>query len=198
MLYVLLGVAAIVGVSMLTMTDAVAADKDDRPVVVLETTKGTIAIELDPQHAPLTVDNFLKYVDAGFYDNLTFHRVIPGFMIQGGGMDDRMREKADGLRAPIKNEARNGLHNERGTIAMARTNDPDSATSQFFINVADNTKSLDPGGVSPDGYAVFGKVISGMDNVDKIVSVPTVQRGPHGDVPKDPIYIKSAKRKAKS
>ncbi|APW60351.1 peptidylprolyl isomerase [Paludisphaera borealis] len=170
-----------------TPTFAEAADK---PQVVLETTLGKITLELDPEKAPITVENFLKYVDDGFYDNLVFHRVIPGFMIQTGGMSDKIVEKHEGQRAPIKNESGNGLSNKRGTIAMARTNNPNSATSQFFINHADNANLDRAGG----GYAVFGKVIDGLDVVDAIAKVETTTKGPHGDVPVKPIYIKSATR----
>ena len=126
------------------MTDASAADSPDHPVVVLDTTAGPITLELDRAKAPITVDNFLKYVDAGFYDGLIFHRVIPGFMIQGGGINEQLQEKTEGLRPPIQNEARNGLSNVRGTIAMARTPNPNSATSQFFINLVDNRSRSTP------------------------------------------------------
>jgi len=191
------GCAALIGLCALSMTDAAAADADDRPVVVLDTTAGPITPELDRARAPITVYNFLKYVDAGFYNGLVFHRVIPGFMIQAGGMNEQIQEKTEGARPPIKNEARNGLSNQRGTIAMARTSDPDSASSQFFINLVDNKRALDPNPGSA-GYAVFGKVIDGMKTVDEIAGVPTGRRGPHDDVPLKPIIIKSAKRKAKS
>jgi len=164
------------------------------PIVVLETSMGTITLELYPEKAPITVKNFLAYVDEGFYDNLIFHRVIPNFMIQGGGMDDKMREKSIGKHAPIKNESTNGLSNARGTIAMARTDNPDSATCQFFINRVDNGAGLDGNDRKP-GYAVFGKVIEGMDVVDKIAVVETTTRGYHRDVPVEPVYIKSARRK---
>jgi len=197
MLYFWLGLAALVGLGTLTMVDAAAQDADNHPVVVMDTSLGPITIELDRAKAPITVDNFLKYVDAGFFDGLIFHRVIPGFVIQGGGLDERMVEKREGQNAPIKNEARNGLSNRRGTICMARTNDPDSATSQFFINLSDNSQSLDPNARSA-GYAVFGKVIAGMDVVDEIAKAPTTRKGPHDDVPVKPITIKSARRKAKS
>jgi peptidyl-prolyl cis-trans isomerase A (cyclophilin A) len=197
MLYACLGFAAMLGLSAMMAADAAAADTDEHPVVVFDTTLGPISIELDRAKAPITVDNFLKYVDSGFFNGLTFHRVIPGFMIQGGGLTDQMREKTEGQLAPIKNESSNGLTNARGTISMARTNDPDSATSQFFISVVDNKRALDPRPGSA-GYAVFGKVIAGMDVGDGIAKVETGQRGPHGDVPLKPIYIKSAKRKAKS
>jgi len=195
MFYLGLGALAFFGLFALIAVDAGAAADDDKPIVVLETSMGPITIELDKAKAPITVENFLKYVDAGFYDNLIFHRVMPGFMIQGGGMDDKMQEKA--TNPQIKNEASNGLKNERGTLAMARTSNPNSATAQFFINLVDNSRNLGPGGVDPFGYAVFGKVIDGMDTVDKIAKVQTGQRGGHGDVPVQPVYIKSAKRKAK-
>ena len=124
MSYLCLGLAAFFGLSMLSMADAAQGESDDKPVVVLDTTAGPITLELDRAKAPITVDNFLKYVDAGFFDGLIFHRVIPGFMIQGGGMNEAMREKTEGQRAPIRNEASNGLSNKRGTICMARTTDP--------------------------------------------------------------------------
>src|SRR4051794_40006148 len=171
MIYLSLACLALLGLCLLPMGEAAGADPADSPVVVLETSMGPITIQLDPAKAPITVDNFLKYVDAGFYDGLIFHRVIPGFMIQGGGMNDQMQEKTQGARPPIKNEANNGLSNLRGTISMARTSDPNSATSQFFISVVDNVRALDPNPGSA-GYAVFGKVVSGMDVVDAIVSVP--------------------------
>jgi cyclophilin family peptidyl-prolyl cis-trans isomerase len=196
MLLLCLGVLASFGLCAMAV-DAGAAEGDDNPQVVFETTAGPITIELDRVKAPITVENFLKYVDSGYYDGLTFHRVIPGFMIQGGGLDDQMREKTEGARPPIKNEASNGVSNKRGTLSMARTNDPDSATSQFFINLVDNARGLDPRPGSA-GYAVFAKVVKGMETVDAIATVPTGRRGPHDDVPLKPVYIKSAKRKAKS
>lgn len=158
------------------------------PVVSIKTTKGEIQVELFPDKAPATVKNFLSYVDSGFYNGTIFHRVIPGFMIQGGGMLPDMEEKP--TQAPIKNEAANGLKNERGTIAMARRNPPHTATSQFFINVANNVP-LNYVGPGREGYAVFGKVISGMEVADAIVSVPTKSAGPHSNVPADPIMIES-------
>ncbi len=171
-----------------------AAQADDKhPVVVLDTSMGEIAIELDPEKAPTTVENFLKYVDAKFYDNLIFHRVIPRFMIQGGGFDAQMNQKQEGLRAPIKNESGNGLTNVKGTIAMARTSNPNSATCQFFINHIDNP-FLDQGA----GYAVFGKVIDGMDVVEKIARVQTGTRAGMPNVPVETVVIKTARRKAKS
>jgi len=152
-----------------------AAEAAGNPVVVLSTTLGDIKIELYPDKAPVTVENFLGYVKSKFYDGTIFHRVIPNFMIQGGGFDAEMKQKKTGPQ--IKNEAGNGLKNARGTISMARTSVVDSATSQFFINVKDNTP-LDHRDETPRGYgyAVFGSVIEGMDVVDKIVSVSTVQR----------------------
>ena len=134
---------------------------------------GTIAIALNREKAPISVDNFLKYVKAGHYDGTVFHRVMPGFMIQGGGFTPELEERP--TRPPIKNEARNGLRNSRGTVAMARTNDPNSATSQFFINVRDNHR-LDFG-IGGAGYAVFGEVVEGMDVVDRIAPIPTTTRG---------------------
>jgi cyclophilin family peptidyl-prolyl cis-trans isomerase len=158
--------------------------------VVFETSKGTIELELDSAKAPITVANFVKYVKSGHYDGTIFHRCIPNFMIQGGGFLPSMDEKMAG--EMIKNEGQNGLKNDRGTIAMARRGDPDSASAQFFINVKDNAGLNYP---SPDGhgYAVFGKVTKGMDVADAIVAVSTTQKGPHGDVPVEPILINSAK-----
>ncbi|XKM14645.1 peptidylprolyl isomerase [Orbaceae bacterium ac157xtp] len=154
----------------------------------MQTSLGNIEIELDTVNAPITTKNFIDYVKSGFYEDLTFHRVIPGFMIQGGGADDELNFKA--TNPAIKNEADNGLKNKRGTIAMARTSEVDSATSQFFINVVDNDfldfKSADQ---FQYGYAVFGKVIKGMDVVDNIVNVETTRKGPHQNVPVKPIYI---------
>jgi cyclophilin family peptidyl-prolyl cis-trans isomerase len=160
------------------------------PVVELSTSRGTIVLELNEQQAPVSTRNFLQYVRAGDYDGTIFHRVIPGFMIQGGGFTAAM-EKKD-TREPIVNEAKNGLKNDRGTIAMARTNDPNSATSQFFINVVDN-QALNPSPSSGAGYAVFGRVIEGMDVVDAIVGVRTTTRGGHQNVPVEPIAIQSAR-----
>jgi peptidyl-prolyl cis-trans isomerase A (cyclophilin A) len=158
--------------------------------VRLSTTAGDIVVQLDAAKAPKTVDNFLKYVQAGHYNGTVFHRVIPSFMIQGGGMTADLKEKP--TRPPIPLESHNGLPNLRGSIAMARTGDPNSATSQFFINVKDNDR-LDAAN-SPDGngYTVFGKVISGMDVVDKIREVPTGSKGPYDDVPLTPITINKA------
>ncbi len=157
-------------------------------VVVMETSMGNIEIELYSDKAPITVENFISYVESGFYDGLIFHRVIPGFMVQGGGFDREMNQKEGN--APIKNEADNGLKNLKYTLAMARTQVVDSATSQFFINVADNA-FLD-NGARDFGYAVFGKVVSGTDVVDKIAAVPTETRGMFSDVPVQPVTIKKA------
>ena len=164
-----------------------------KPVVLLATSMGDIKVELDPEKAPISSKNFLDYVKASYYDGTIFHRVIPGFMVQGGGFMPGMREKSEGLRAPIKNESSNGLTNDAGTLAMARTSDPNSATSQFFINVKDNgflNKSQSQDGV---GYAVFGRVIEGMDVVAKIVRVKTTSKYMYQDVPVQAVVIKSAK-----
>jgi cyclophilin family peptidyl-prolyl cis-trans isomerase len=159
-------------------------------MVKLETTMGDIVIELNEKAAPVTVKNFLTYVGEGFYDGTIFHRVIPNFMIQGGGFTPDMAQKK--THPPIINEASNGLKNDRGTIAMARTNNPDSATCQFFINHKNND-FLNYAGASNPGYAVFGKVVDGMETVDKIAAVKTTRKGQHADVPVEPVVIKSAK-----
>ncbi|WGV14405.1 peptidylprolyl isomerase [Psychrobacter maritimus] len=161
------------------------------PVVELDTNMGAIVIELNEEKAPKTVENFLNYVKSGHYDGTIFHRIIDGFMIQGGGMDAEMNEKA--TNAPVENEADNGLKNDRGTIAMARTQDPHSATSQFFVNVKDND-FLNHSGKNMQGwgYTVFGKVTSGMDVIEKMRGVPTGRFGMHADVPKEPVVINSA------
>lgn len=156
--------------------------------VRLTTNYGDIVIELDTENAPLTTDNFLKYVEQGFYDGTIFHRVIPGFMIQGGGFTADMQRKR--TNPPVRNEASNGLNNLAGTIAMARTNNPDSATSQFFINLADNA-FLDYKAENP-GYAVFGKIIEGMATVEKIGDVETGATKGMKDVPVEPVIIESA------
>jgi cyclophilin family peptidyl-prolyl cis-trans isomerase len=159
------------------------------PVVVLETSMGNIKIALQQDKSPISVANFLEYVKAGHYNGTIFHRVIPGFMIQGGGMDATMTERP--TRKPIRNEAKNGLRNSRGTVAMARTNDPDSATAQFFISVKDN-HPLDYG-IGGAGYAVFGEVIEGMDVVDKIAAVPTTRKSGHDDVPVTAVVLQKAR-----
>lgn len=160
------------------------------PVVELDTSEGKITLELNAEAAPKTTANFLEYARNGFYDGTIFHRVIDGFMIQGGGFDPAMNQKE--TRAPISNEAKNGLKNAVGTIAMARTKDPHSATAQFFINVADNT-SLDYPSFDGWGYAVFGKVTDGLDIVQKIAKVRTTRKGYHGDVPVEDVVIRSAR-----
>jgi cyclophilin family peptidyl-prolyl cis-trans isomerase len=173
-----------------TVTPAIAAEGAK---VALETDKGRIVLELYPDKAPATVKNFLAYVDEGFYNGTIFHRVIPNFMIQGGGMSASMKEKT--TKSPIKNEADNGLKNERGAIAMARTQVPDSATAQFFINTVDNEfLNFKNKTVQGWGYAVFGKVVEGMDVVDAIAKVKTGNRGGHQDVPADTVMIIKAER----
>ena len=161
-------------------------------MIKLTTSKGDIDIELDFDNAPKTAANFQQYVEDGFYDGKIFHRVIDGFMIQGGGFDADMNQAE--TRDPIENEADNGLKNLNGTLAMARTNDPHSASAQFFINVTDN-QFLDHSGKNPQGwgYAVFGKVVGGMDTVEAIKAVATGSHGPHQDVPREPVVIESAK-----
>jgi|TARA_Y100001949_G_scaffold113268_1_gene96139 peptidyl-prolyl cis-trans isomerase A (cyclophilin A) len=162
----------------------------ENPHVLLNTSMGEIEIELEAEKAPVSVKNFLEYVESGYYDGTVFHRVIPGFMIQGGGFNEGLSQKK--TRAPIKNEADNGLHNVRGTLAMARTQNVDSATSQFFINHRDND-FLDHG--SRDfGYAVFAKVVRGIDVVDQIAQVPTGNRSMMQNVPLTPVKIISAKK----
>jgi len=182
MRYVLFCLALLFPATLLAGDQAtVTAD----PLVVIRTSEGDITLRLFPDKAPVTVENFLRYVDEGFYNGTIFHRVIQDFMIQGGGFLPDMTEKANG--DPIVNESKNRLHNNRGTIAMARTNDPDSATSQFFINQRNNLR-LDwaPG---RDGYTVFGEVVTGMNVVDFIATAPTGQVGGFGDVPLEPIVI---------
>ena len=171
-----------------------AADKPgDNPKVVLDTSKGKIVLELYLQKAPETVVNFLSYVDAKFYDGTVFHRVIPSFMIQGGGFTVFMKRKSG--KRPIKNEADKGLKNDRGTIAMARTGDPHSASAQFFINSANND-SLNHKNKTQQGwgYAAFGRVIAGMDVVDAISAVKTTRQGGYSDVPVEPVAIRTARR----
>jgi peptidyl-prolyl cis-trans isomerase B (cyclophilin B) len=167
-----------------------AAEKG-KPMVLLSTSMGDIKVELYPDKAAITVKNFLDYVNAGYYDGTIFHRVISNFVIQGGGLTADMQEKREGQKPPIKNESDNGLKNDAGTIAMARTNVPDSATSQFFINVKDN--EFLNGAKDKPGYAVFGKVVAGMDVVKKIEQVKTTSKAGNQYVPVDPVTIKSAK-----
>ncbi|AMV39443.1 peptidylprolyl isomerase [Planctomyces sp. SH-PL62] len=178
------------GACLAFSTPAGAQGADENPRVEIDTTEGKIVVELDAKKAPKTVENFLKYVDDGFYSNLIFHRVISGFMIQGGGHDATLREKTEGVRAAIPNESSNGLSNKRGTIAMARQNNPNSATCQFYINHADNAPLDTYGG----GYTVFGKVVEGMDVVDAIAKTPVQDRGGLQNVPVKPITITGAKR----
>lgn len=172
---------------------AVPQPAPGNPVAVISTGLGDITVELFKDRAPASVENFLQYVTEGFYTGTIFHRVVPGFMIQGGGFTPGMEEKA--TRPPIQNEATNGLNNVRGTLAMARTQALRSATSQFFINVADNRATLDHRGFSPQdfGYAVFGRVLTGMEIVDRIVAVPTRTVGPHSNVPVEAVVIKEVK-----
>ena len=175
----------------LVLATATSALSAEPPRVRLETTLGTIEVELDPVNAPISTENFLTYVRDGFYDGLIFHRVIANFMIQGGGFTEKMEKRE--TRAPIKNEATNGLRNDRGTLAMARTGVVDSATAQFFINVVDNAflnhRSTNP---RDYGYAVFGRVTSGMDVVDRIRAVPTTTVGGLRDFPREPVVITRA------
>ena len=168
---------------------ATPAALDPTPHVALKTNMGEIVLELNQEKAPKSVANFLQYVKSGYYKGTIFHRVIDGFMIQGGGFDKNMKQKA--TKAPIQNEAQNGLQNVTYSIAMARTGDPHSATSQFFINVGNNG-ALDYPGRDGYGYTVFGKVVSGMDVVDKIKAVPVADKGPHQNVPVTPVVIESA------
>jgi cyclophilin family peptidyl-prolyl cis-trans isomerase len=181
----------ILGLAMFAVVLGNALGQEKNPVVVMDTSLGKITLELFANKAPITVKNFLQYVDEKHYDGTIFHRVIPDFMIQGGGMESGLKEKK--THAPIQNESSNGLSNERGTIAMARTGEPNSATAQFYINVIDNP-GLDgrPGKV---GYAVFGKVIEGMDIADKIRRVETGNAGGHQNVPRQDVVIRSVRRK---
>jgi cyclophilin family peptidyl-prolyl cis-trans isomerase len=178
--------------SAMTLSASSTAAQDN-PVVVVETSLGNITIELLQSDAPKSVENFLAYVNDGFFEGTVFHRVIQQFMIQGGGLTPDLNLKR--TRPPIENEARNGVTNARGTVAMARTNAVDSGTSQFFINTADNTSSLDHRGLesSEYGYAVFGRVTEGMDVVDTIAAVETTTRETHQDVPLEPVVINAVK-----
>lgn len=179
-------------IAALTSQSALAAN----PMVVVETNRGNFVVELYPEKAPKTVANFLQYVNSGFYKDTIFHRVINRFMIQGGGFTANMAEKE--TRAPIINEADNGLLNEVGTLAMARTSDPNSATAQFFINL-ENNQFLNYQSPAPDliGYCVFGRVLKGMDVVREIAATPTGYTGPYSDVPKSPIVIQQIKLSTK-
>jgi cyclophilin family peptidyl-prolyl cis-trans isomerase len=179
-------IALLAACCSLLIQSALAAD----PRVEFKTTQGAIVVELNPALAPKTVENFLAYVKSGFYAGTVFHRVIDGFMIQAGGMDKNMNEKP--TQPPVQNEAKNGLKNATGTIAMARTSEPHSASAQFFINLKDNTP-LDYPSRDGWGYAVFGKVVEGMDVVNKIAKFETGNKGFHQNVPTTPIVIESAK-----
>ena len=182
---------AAAGFVALLSASATAQDKGaTAPRVVLATSLGDITLQLDPEKAPKTVANFLEYVKSGHYDGTVFHRVIGEFMIQGGGFTPDLMQKP--TRPPIPLESRNGLKNERGTVAMARTAVPDSATAQFFINVVDNAFLDQPNARDGQGYAVFGKVVAGMDVVDRIRKVETTNAGPHQNVPAKPVLIRSA------
>ncbi len=191
-------IAAILSLAIFTTTvkgEKSMNDDTTNPVVVIETTMGNITVELDAKNAPNTTANFLAYVDDGYFVDTTFHRVIPNFMIQGGGITADMRDKPS-KRAPIQNEANNGLKNDRGTLAMARTSDPHSATSQFFINHKDNDfLNFRSESMQGWGYAVFGKVIEGMDVVDAIAAVKTGNKGGHQDVPLETITITGVSKK---
>jgi len=181
---------AAAGIVALVSVSAAAQDKAAAPRVLLATSAGDITLQLDPEKAPKSVANFLEYVKSGHYDGTIFHRVIGAFMIQGGGFTPEMVQKP--TRAPIPLESRNGLKNERGTVAMARTSVPDSATAQFFINVVDNAFLDQPNARDGNGYAVFGKVVAGMDVVDRIRAVETGNVGGHQNVPVKPVLIRSA------
>lgn len=184
------GLAASLIIAALPLTTVAETMEEDGPMVVFETNFGDITLELMPDEAPVTVENFLQYVDDGFYDGTVFHRVVPGFVIQGGGFNESMEQKE--TRPPITNEADNGVKNTRGSLSMARTQQVDSATSQFFINLSDNA-FLDHG--SRDfGYAVFARVVDGMDVVDQIAEVSTGNHGMHQDVPQEPVVVKQARR----
>lgn len=176
----------------LTLVSAIDSEAADNPRVIFETNMGTMVLELYPEKAPVTVKNFLNYVDSGFYDGTIFHRVIPGFVIQGGGFDNKMEKKKNN--PPIKNEADNGLRNLRATLSMARTQQVNSATSQFFINLKNNS-NLDHSGHN-FGYAVFAKVVKGVGTIDKIAGVKTTTKGHYQDVPAEPVMLISAKREA--
>ena len=185
------------GVALLVASACSASEEPRKPaapggktLVTLKTSLGDVRIELDSERAPISVENFLAYVDDGFYDGTVFHRVIPNFMVQGGGFDSDMKEKS--TRPSIENEAKNGLKNETGTLAMARTSDPNSATSQFFINLVDN--DFLNNGSRDFGYAVFARVVGGMDVVEKIAAVPTGNSGGHQNVPLDPVLLVSITR----
>lgn len=182
------------GGAVMAQTESQGATAGDHPLVLLDTSMGKVRIELYPEKAPETVKNFLQYVEAGFYDGTIFHRVVPNFVVQGGGYTDKMERKE--TRPPIQNEAARGLKNEQYTISMARTGDPHSATSQFFISLRDNTQSLDPHPSDPQrkwGYCAFGVVVEGQDVIDAMGKVKTEMRAGMKDVPAVPVVIQSAK-----
>ena len=181
-------VLCVLAISFAGVGSLCAQEKAGNPMVLVKTSMGSFKIELFVKEAPVTVKNFLNYVDKKFYDGTIFHRVMPGFVIQGGGFDKNMMKKS--TLAPIQNEAKNGLKNLRGTLSMARTNDINSATSQFFVNLKNNAV-LDHVSEAQFGYAVFGKVVQGMDVVDKIAAVTTGNKGQHQNVPVKPIIIES-------
>ncbi|MDB9957710.1 peptidylprolyl isomerase [Oceanospirillaceae bacterium] len=181
--------STVIAIAALSLSFSVWAQN---PQITLATSLGDIVVELDATAAPVSTDNFLHYVNSGYYNSTIFHRVIPGFMVQGGGFGANEKDKS-GTIAPIVNEAANGLSNLRGTIAMARTSNPNSATAQFFINLKDNL-FLDKSS-SSDGYAVFGKVVEGMDVIDRIAKVPTMNKGGHRDWPSKTIYLNSAQKR---
>lgn len=191
-MFVMLALTAPLALMASPLPAAELAPAPGGPVVVLATSLGTIKIGLFKEQAPISVDNFMKYVRSRQYDGTIFHRVIPKFMVQGGGFDPQMTKRPS--RPPIKNEAGNGLRNSRGSVAMARTNDPNSATAQFFINVADNFQlDFDAGSA---GYAVFGQVLEGMDVVDQIATVPTTTKGSYQNVPATPVLINTAREES--
>ncbi|WP_425415892.1 peptidylprolyl isomerase [Pandoraea oxalativorans] len=183
------GVATVAAAAVLSGTSLPAFAQSAQPQVQFKTSLGNFVVEVNPKAAPKTVENFLQYVNDGFYNGTIFHRVINGFMIQGGGFTPNMDQKP--TRAAIPSESKNGLKNTIGTIAMARTSDPNSATAQFFINVKDNA-SLDYPNPDGFGYTVFGKVVSGMDTVEKIKGVATTRKGMYSDVPATTVVIESA------
>jgi peptidyl-prolyl cis-trans isomerase B (cyclophilin B) len=185
--YAIMGVLLLVGMVFTNIGYAQGAKMDK---VLIQTSMGDIVVKLDTAKAPISTENFIAYVNDGFYNGTLFHRVIPGFMIQGGGFSADFSQKP--TKSPIKNEAANGLKNKRGTLAMARTSDPNSATGQFFINLKDNS-FLDYTSATPSGYgyAVFGEVVEGMDVVDKIAQVKTGSKNGHQDVPVEPVLIKT-------
>ncbi|MDP5053611.1 MAG: peptidylprolyl isomerase [Congregibacter sp.] len=190
--YLAIGGLFLGATSALTMAQSDSPTPLPNPQVTITTNVGAISVRLFRDKSPLAVANFLAYVDSGFYDGTIFHRVIPNFMIQGGGMTADMQEKPVG--EPVVNESKNRLHNVRGTLAMARTSDPDSATAQFFINQRTNLQlDWQPGA---EGYTVFGEVIDGLSIVDYISTSPVQQMGPHGNVPIDPIIITKVERKS--